>query len=92
VSRHIDPVQHPRLAMFCTGGIRCEKASAWLLEQGFEAVYRLDGGILSYLETVPADESRWQGECFVFDQRVSVDLDLGQGSFESCDLGARCQG
>jgi UPF0176 protein len=84
VERHLDPTRHRRIAMFCTGGIRCEKASAWLLEQGFETVYQLDGGILSYLETVRPEENRWQGECFVFDQRVSVDEQLGEGSFEQC--------
>ncbi len=84
VKRHLDPAEHPRVAMFCTGGIRCEKASAWFLDQGFEAVYQLDGGVLSYLETVAPAENRWQGECFVFDQRVSVDQGLAQGSFEQC--------
>lgn len=84
VKTHLDPVRHPRIAMFCTGGVRCEKASAWFLDQGFEAVYQLDGGILNYLETVPPEENRWQGECFVFDQRVSVDTALGEGSFEQC--------
>jgi UPF0176 protein len=72
VRRHLDPARHRRVAMFCTGGIRCEKASAWMLAQGFETVYQLDGGILRYLETVPDTKNRWQGECFVFDQRVSV--------------------
>ncbi|MDZ7670650.1 MAG: rhodanese-related sulfurtransferase [Gammaproteobacteria bacterium] len=84
VARHLDPAVHRRIAMFCTGGIRCEKASAWLLDQGFDTVYQLDGGILSYLETVHEGENRWQGECFVFDQRVSVDTDLDEGSFEQC--------
>ncbi|MFU8815272.1 MAG: rhodanese-related sulfurtransferase [Pseudomonadales bacterium] len=84
VRAQLDPGRHRKVAMFCTGGIRCEKASAWMLEQGFEAVYQLDGGILSYLETVPPDQSRWQGECFVFDQRVSVNVDLDEGSFEQC--------
>lgn len=84
VRTHLDPAEHPRIAMFCTGGIRCEKASAWLLEQGFQDVYQLDGGILSYLEQVAPERSRWQGECFVFDQRVSVDTELGEGSFEQC--------
>jgi UPF0176 protein len=88
VRRHLDPARHRRVAMFCTGGVRCEKASAWMLEQGFEAVYQLDGGILNYLETVPAAENRWQGECFVFDQRVSVDAGLGEGSFGQRHLGA----
>jgi UPF0176 protein len=80
----LDAGAHPRVAMFCTGGIRCEKASAYMLEQGFEAVYQLDGGILRYLETVPPGENRWQGDCFVFDQRVSVDRDLEEGRFEQC--------
>ena len=80
----LDPQKTPRVAMYCTGGIRCEKASAWLLGTGCEAVYQLDGGILHYLETAPADENRWQGECFVFDQRVSVDAELGQGTYRQC--------
>jgi UPF0176 protein len=84
VRRHLEPARHPRIAMFCTGGIRCEKASAWLLDQGFEAVYQLDGGILNYLQNVTPEENRWQGECFVFDQRVSVNTALEQGSFEQC--------
>lgn len=80
----LDPKRQPKVAMFCTGGIRCEKASAYMLDQGFEAVYQLDGGILKYLETVPPNDNRWQGECFVFDQRVSVDRELGEGSYEQC--------
>lgn len=84
VAQHLDPARHRRVAMFCTGGIRCEKASAWLLEQGFGTVYQLDGGILTYLETVSDEENRWRGECFVFDQRVSVDTGLGEGSFQQC--------
>ncbi len=80
----LDPESQPRVAMFCTGGIRCEKASAYMLDQGFEEVYQLDGGILKYLETVPPNDNRWQGECFVFDQRVSVDRALGEGSYEQC--------
>jgi len=84
VKTQLDPARHPKVAMFCTGGIRCEKASAWMLEQGFEAVYQLEGGVLTYLETVPAEENRWQGECFVFDQRVSLNQDLDEGSFEQC--------
>lgn len=83
VRTHLDPARTPRIAMFCTGGIRCEKASAWMLDQGFETVYQLDGGILDYLESVGQD-SRWQGECFVFDQRVSVNDALTEGSFEQC--------
>jgi UPF0176 protein len=84
VREHLDPLSQPRIAMFCTGGIRCEKASAWMLEQGFEQVYQLHGGILGYLESVAPDDNRWQGECFVFDQRVSVDTGLTEGSFEQC--------
>ena len=72
------------IAMYCTGGIRCEKASNWILERGFETVYQLDGGVLGYLETVEPEESRWRGECFVFDQRVSVDSSLAQGQFDQC--------
>ncbi len=73
-----------KVAMFCTGGIRCEKASAYLLERGFPEVYQLDGGILRYLDTVAAAKSRFEGECFVFDQRVSVDATLEQGRFTQC--------
>lgn len=74
----------PRVAMFCTGGIRCEKSTALLRARGFEEVYHLQGGILKYLETVPAEESRWQGECFVFDERVAVGQGLAPGSHELC--------
>ncbi|HCH61866.1 MAG: hypothetical protein CL927_03900 [Deltaproteobacteria bacterium] len=73
-----------RVAMFCTGGIRCEKASAYLLSQGVEEVYHLEGGILKYLEEVPKTESLWEGECFVFDRRVSVDHDLKPGRYSMC--------
>jgi UPF0176 protein len=68
----LDPARHKKIAMFCTGGIRCEKASAYLLAQGFNEVYHLRGGILRYLEGVPKQESRWHGECFVFDERVAL--------------------
>jgi len=71
-ARNLDPVKHRRVAMFCTGGIRCEKASAYLLARGFAEVYHLKGGILKYLEGVPEAESRWRGECFVFDDRVAL--------------------
>ncbi len=74
----------PRVAMFCTGGIRCEKSTAFMRMQGFEAVYHLEGGILKYLETVPAEESSWQGECFVFDERVSVGHELLPGRHRLC--------
>ncbi|GMP69702.1 hypothetical protein CsSME_00028868 [Camellia sinensis var. sinensis] len=74
----------PRVAMYCTGGIRCEKASSFLLSKGFKEVYHLEGGILKYLEEVPKTESLWEGECFVFDKRVSVDHGLVQGTFKLC--------
>ena len=73
-----------KLAMFCTGGIRCEKASALMQQMGFDEVYHLKGGILKYLEEVPAEDSRWQGECFVFDGRVAVDHALRPGSYDMC--------
>jgi len=78
-ARHLDPARHRKVAMFCTGGIRCEKASAYLLARGFAEVYHLKGGILKYLEGVPEAESRWRGECFVFDDRIA----LGHGLRES---------
>jgi len=71
-ARELDPEKHRRIAMFCTGGIRCEKASAYLLARGFTEVFHLRGGILKYLEGVPENESRWRGECFVFDERVAL--------------------
>lgn len=74
----------PRVAMFCTGGIRCEKSTAFMRMQGFDEVYHLEGGILKYLETVPAGESSWQGECFVFDERVSVGHGLVPGDHRLC--------
>ncbi|WP_370261933.1 rhodanese-related sulfurtransferase [Limnobacter sp.] len=73
-----------KIAMFCTGGIRCEKATAYMLEQGFEEVYHLEGGILKYLEEVPEEQSLWKGECFVFDQRVSVKHGLQVGEYDLC--------
>lgn len=84
VDQHLHPQKHKKVAMFCTGGIRCEKASAYMLQQGFEQVYQLKGGILKYLEEVPTDQSLWQGECFVFDQRVTVDHQLKRGQYELC--------
>ena len=84
VKNNFDPDKQPRVAMFCTGGIRCEKASAYMLQQGFPEVYHLQGGILKYLEKVPAGESLWQGECFVFDQRVAVGQGLAPGHYELC--------
>jgi UPF0176 protein len=79
----------PRVAMFCTGGIRCEKSTAFLKAEGIDEVYHLKGGILAYLEQVPVEESRWQGECFVFDQRVTVDHALQPRNRSLCP---RCQG
>jgi UPF0176 protein len=81
VARHLDPASHRRVAMFCTGGIRCEKASSYMLSQGFEEVYHLKGGILKYLEEVPRERSRWKGLCFVFDERIGVDHDLVERPF-----------
>jgi UPF0176 protein len=72
IRQNLDPAKHRKVAMFCTGGIRCEKASSFMLGEGFEEVYHLRGGILKYLETVPEAESRWNGGCFVFDDRVAV--------------------
>jgi UPF0176 protein len=71
--------------MFCTGGIRCEKSTAYLKEQGFEEVYHLKGGILKYLEEVPSKETLWQGECFVFDERITVNHELEKGSYDQCN-------
>lgn len=76
--------KQPKIAMYCTGGIRCEKSTAFLKAEGLDEVYHLKGGILKYLETIPPEESLWQGECFVFDQRVSVDHGLAPGSYEIC--------
>jgi len=80
----LEGAKPPRVAMFCTGGIRCEKASAFLKNEGVEEVYHLKGGVLAYLEAVPEEASRWQGECFVFDQRVTVDHALAAGTHELC--------
>ena len=82
-ARHLDPAKHRRVAMFCTGGIRCEKASAYLLSRGFAEIYHLKGGILKYLESVPEAESRWRGECFVFDDRVALGHRLRERPTES---------
>ena len=83
--KNLDPKKHKRVAMFCTGGIRCEKASAYLLGKGFEEVYQLDGGILKYIEAVPREESLWQGDCFVFDYRVCVNHDLAATGHRMCE-------
>lgn len=85
VQSNLDPIQHKKVAMFCTGGIRCEKATAYMLQQGFEEVYHLHGGILRYLELVEPEDSLWQGECFVFDERVAVDQNLAPGKACLCE-------
>ena len=76
--------KNPKVAMFCTGGIRCEKSTAFLKQEGVKDVFHLKGGILKYLETIPPEESLWRGECFVFDQRVSVGHGLVPGDFSLC--------
>mgnify|MGYP001565790071 FL=1 len=81
---NLDPQKHKKVAMFCTGGIRCEKSTAYMKEQGFDQVYHLEGGILKYLQEVPKDQTLWSGECFVFDNRVAVDHDLKRGSYDQC--------
>jgi len=84
VKKHLDPAKNKKIAMFCTGGIRCEKASSYMLAEGFEKVYHLKGGILKYLETVPQEQSLWNGECYVFDHRVSVGHGLQEGCYDYC--------
>lgn len=84
VKSNLSPEKHKKVAMFCTGGIRCEKASAYMKEQGFDEVYHLKGGILKYLENVETKESLWDGECFVFDDRVAVNHDLEKGQYDQC--------
>jgi UPF0176 protein len=84
VREHLDPQKHKKIAMYCTGGIRCEKASAFMLAEGFSEVYHLKGGILKYLEQVEPELSRWQGECYVFDRRVAVGHGLSTGRFAMC--------
>ncbi|WP_182084649.1 rhodanese-related sulfurtransferase [Aureimonas sp. ME7] len=84
VERELDPARHRKVAMFCTGGIRCEKASSYMLAHGFEEVFHLQGGILKYLETVPAEISRWNGECYVFDNRTAVGNALSPSDWEMC--------
>jgi UPF0176 protein len=84
VEKNLSNQKHRKVAMFCTGGIRCEKASSYMKQAGFESVYHLKGGILKYLETVPQDRSLWNGECFVFDQRVAVRHGLAPGTHTLC--------
>ncbi|MCG9696477.1 rhodanese-related sulfurtransferase [Shewanella sp. Isolate11] len=85
VKQNLDPNKHKKVAMFCTGGIRCEKSTAYLKEQGFDEVYHLEGGVLKYLEEVEPEKSMWQGECFVFDNRVSVNHQLEKGEYDQCN-------
>lgn len=85
VKQNLDPAKHKKVAMFCTGGIRCEKSTAYLKEQGFDEVYHLEGGILKYLEEVKQEESLWEGECFVFDNRVAVNHSLEKGQYDQCN-------
>jgi UPF0176 protein len=85
VARTLDPQKHKKVAMYCTGGIRCEKATSLLLQRGFDQVYHLQGGILNYLARVPPEQSSWEGECFVFDRRVTVDHSLKPGDYTLCD-------
>ena len=84
VRTHLNPEQHKKIAMFCTGGIRCEKASAFMLAEGFDTVYHLQGGILKYLEEIPPESSKWNGECYVFDRRVAVGHGLTTGRYGMC--------
>ena len=84
VNDNLEKAKHRKIAMFCTGGIRCEKSTALLKSRGFDEIYHLKGGILKYLETVSEEQSLWQGECFVFDQRVSVKHGLAEGSYDQC--------
>ena len=85
VDQSLSPDTHKKVAMFCTGGIRCEKSTALLKEKGFKEVYHLQGGILKYLEEIPEEQSLWKGECFVFDDRVTVDHQLNPGSYDQCN-------
>ena len=84
VSENLKPETHKKVAMFCTGGIRCEKASSYMMAHGFEEVYHLKGGILKYLEEVPEEDSKWQGDCFVFDERVAVKHGLEESDYTQC--------
>lgn len=84
VKSQLDPKKHKKVAMYCTGGIRCEKSTAFLKEQGFEDVYHLQGGVLKYLEDIPVEQSLWQGECFVFDNRVAVNHAMEKGQYDQC--------
>ena len=80
--KNLDPKSHKKIALFCTAGIRCEKFAPYLIQKGFEQVYQLEGGILRYLDEIPESDSLWEGQCFVFDERVSLDESLKKGSAE----------
>lgn len=84
VGEALDPSKHHKVAMFCTGGIRCEKATAYMRAQGFPDVYHLEGGILKYLEVIPQADSLWQGECFIFDERVALEHGVTPGDYQLC--------
>jgi UPF0176 protein len=84
VQDNLDPASNKKIAMYCTGGIRCEKASSYMLAHGFEEVYHLKGGILKYLEAIPAENSKWNGSCFVFDKRVAIDHGLKESAHKLC--------
>jgi len=85
VKDNLDPKKNKKVAMYCTGGIRCEKSTAYLKEQGFEEVYHLEGGILKYLEEVPEEDTLWEGECYVFDERITVNHQLEKGIYDQCN-------
>ncbi len=85
VDQELTPETNPKVALFCTGGIRCEKATSYMLERGFQNVYHLEGGILQYLAEVDEDRSKWNGECFVFDERVTVTHGVAPGGFRFCE-------
>ncbi len=84
IEQNLEPEKEQKVALFCTGGIRCEKVTALMLSKGFKEVYHLEGGILKYLQEIPSEESLWEGECFVFDERVAVKHDLENGSYKLC--------
>ena len=84
VRNYLNPNKHKKVAMFCTGGIRCEKASSYLLKKGFKEVFHLKGGVLNYLKNISKSQSLWQGECFVFDERVAVKHKLEKGNYKMC--------
>ncbi|MBT6182162.1 MAG: hypothetical protein HOI00_09465, partial [Halieaceae bacterium] len=84
VDENLDPKKHKKVAMFCTGGIRCEKSTSLLVSKGFDDVWHLKGGILNYLEKTPEASTRWEGECFVFDSRVAVNHQLEKGQYDQC--------